>query len=407
MAALMPLQGLAISPFDEPSIGMDTPYYSTADSKSDTCVGPGTAELDGHKLPAAKGGTGLEEAINEAGQVASTGGKVTFSKFATMGQKYRDYYMTMRWRYVKWNWNGTSVAGPENVNWYSEKPRRVLVTNPRTKKSIIAVIMEAGPAPWTGVDGGPNNDPKQGWTNPQDGTPKEYKGRVSGFPPVAFKALGASMRMADGSGDDLIYSWAPDQDAEPGPVSTPSNIADASDCDEVADADILQNKPRLSTSGKIRPTAVVLHWWGGNAPQDQGIKFLYNVLESRGLSVQLGILKDGKTYQMTNSLTSRALHATCANDSAIGIEIEGMPEDFGASGPTKRPEQFKAVVATTKYLMEKYDIPLETKFSGGKFTGIYSHKEVDNLCPRPSGKPDVDDEYLAKVKDALKGGDVQ
>src|SRR5688572_15854764 len=115
MAALLPLQALAISPFDEAAVGLDTPYYSTADTKSsDTCVGPGTAELDGHKLPAAKGGTGLEEAINEAGQVASTGGKVTFSKFATMGQKYRDYYMTMRWRYVKWNWNGTAVTGPEN-----------------------------------------------------------------------------------------------------------------------------------------------------------------------------------------------------------------------------------------------------------------------------------------------------
>ena len=209
--------------------------------------GPGSAlptgggsTLNGHTLPAAKGGTGFEETVNERGQVPSTGGYVTFaeniqradtenkhqdptnptdtSKKVSMQQLYRWYYVTMRWRYVKWFWNGNSQSpGPESVDFYSKAPR-VLVTNPRTNKSIIAVVLEAGPAPWTGVDFDSNNNPKQGWTNPQDGTPATYKGRVSGFPPQAIKDLGATMRMQDGSGDDLVYTWAPDQNALPGPV---------------------------------------------------------------------------------------------------------------------------------------------------------------------------------------------
>ncbi len=410
---LIPSPALAANDIDRKANYQDYPYYSNADLESiESCLGSGTAELEGHKLPATKGGVGLEESINASGQVPSTGGRVTFHQFASLGQEYRDYYITMRWRYVKWNWNGTSVSpGPETVNWYAAKPRRVLVTNPRTKKSIIAAILESGPGPWTGVDTAPNNDPKQGWTNPQDGTPREYKGRVSGLPPKAFEAIGATMRMADGSGDDLIYSWAPDQDAKPGPVRTPSNVSGAADCDEVGDADILQYRPRLPTTGRIKPTAIVLHWWGGNAPEGQGVRFLINALRgnascgSAGCSVQLGILKDGKTYQLTNSLTSRALHAVCANDYAIGIEIEGGPSDFGAQGPTRRPEQFQAVVATTKYLMERFDIPLEgvvkSPASNGA-EGVHSHEEIDRNCPSGSGKTDVDDAYLRKVKDALR-----
>lgn len=176
----------------------------------------GGATLDGHTLPAASGGTGVEEAIDEQGRVAS-GGRVTFHGNAALGQEYRDYYITMRWRYATWNWNGTSAPGPEDVAFYAQAPR-VLVTNPRTGKSIIAVVLEAGPAPWTGVDTNSNNTPKQGWVNPQDGTPSEYKGRVAGFPPTAIEALGAAQRYGDGSGDDLIYSWASDQTATPGPT---------------------------------------------------------------------------------------------------------------------------------------------------------------------------------------------
>jgi hypothetical protein len=213
-------------------------YYIPGDvcgTEGDPSAIGGPGSLEGHTLPAAKGGTGFEEAINENGQIPGKG-FVTFSQNVrnapttpiagdpegrSLQDLYRQYYITMRWRYVKWNWDGGGVSpGPESVDFYSKTPR-VLVTNPRTGKSIIAAVLEAGPAPWTGVDGSSNNTPKQGWVNPQDGTPATYHGRVSGFPPRAIADLGATMRMRGDPniGDELIYQWAPDQTANPGPVS--------------------------------------------------------------------------------------------------------------------------------------------------------------------------------------------
>lgn len=584
---LSPLNTLAISENDLEKINLDTTFYDESDLANSACTEQGAEVLDGHKLPATKGGTGYEDPINEAGQIPG-GGTVTWSRHARLGQEYRDYYINMRWDHAKWFWNGDATdINQEKYAWYNEKPRKVLVTNPRTKKSIIAAVVESGPAPWTGVDGGKNNEPKQGYVNPMFGTPAEYKGRVSGMPPTAYRYLGAAQRMADGSGDDLLYSWAPDQNAKPGPVTTSAStttkstvvigdsisvgmrdygelkqklsdsgwkstidasggrsiatagstdaktsglkavqdnkdkiknasvvvvqlgtnrsndlnqfrslvkdmakdikqinssakivwvnifsqvpqkesynnalqqlaqtedftVLDVTDknieldsdnthataagykklstviveginsygkgdanCEEIGDANIIQYKPRMPTSGKIRPTAIILHWWGFNAAGNTGIQHLVNGLKGNrdcgpsGCSVQLGILRDGKTYQLTNSLTSRALHAVCANEYAIGIEIEGTDSNFGATGPEKRPEQFKAVVATVKYLMEKYDIPLESTVqnpSSRGAKGVVSHKQIDARCPSGSGKPDVDDAYLQKVKEAIKNG---
>lgn len=212
------------------SIYNNTPFFAENDNLGCGEQGAGSS-LEGHNLPAIKGGTGFEEAINAQGQVGSTGGYVTFHDTLTnapanLRQAYRDYYITMRWRYVKWNWDGSSTSsGPEDKGFYAKAPR-ILVTNPKNGKSIIAVVLEAGPAPWTGIDSGSNNNAKQGWVNPQDGTPSSYRGRVSGFPPTAIKALGAEMRMMDGSGGDLLYAWASDQNAKPGPVATaPGSIA--------------------------------------------------------------------------------------------------------------------------------------------------------------------------------------
>jgi hypothetical protein len=213
----------------------------------------------GHKLPAEQGGTGIEDPLSEDGHVifndGSLGAKVAFSNLIpqsdpTLSQLYRDYYITMRWNYVKWGWDGfETTTGDEDKEFYSQgnadgTPRKVLVTNPETNKSIVAVVLEAGPAPWTGVLippdsllNGPSGETAEQrsariaqlrawlnerapdyWKTPQAGTPEGYNGRVSGLPPTAIAALGATMRMADGSGHDLIYSWAPDQTAQPGPI---------------------------------------------------------------------------------------------------------------------------------------------------------------------------------------------
>ncbi len=194
----------------------------------DTCdnvIGGGsatTADIP-FALPATSGRAGLEEAVLTDGSLVSNPGgpRVTFSGFAGLGQEYRDYYITMRWGYVAWNWNGTAASTPggsEYLAWMKQAPRIVKVTNPDNGKSIYAAAIEAGPAPWTGVDRSSNNDPKQGWTNPQVGTPSGYTGRVSGFPPVAFNYLGIQQGMSDGSGTILQYEWAADQSVKPGPA---------------------------------------------------------------------------------------------------------------------------------------------------------------------------------------------
>lgn len=170
----------------------------------------------------------------------------------------------------------------------------------------------------------------------------------------------------------------------------------------VGEAKIIQKKPySRHTGGKMsnKPTAIVLHWWGGRS-NGQGINFLTSVLNDRRLSVQLGITADGKTYQLTRTLDTVAYHATCVNSYAIGIEIEGLPSDFGAGGPADNPEKFNAVVATVKYLQDKYNIPTEAVYSSSKVKGVTTHRDVDDkLCG--GTKPDVDKDYYRKVLEAL------
>ena len=239
-------------------------YFNTEIDRCGDELGPnqatalGPKDASGHSLPAAKGGTGFEEEIDASGRVksmwgkpADAGGYVTFSEnvrkapteknikdpaggggMVSVQDLYRNYYITMRWRYVLWNWDGSSAGGAKETKDFYGKAPRVLVTNPENGKSIIAVVLEAGPAPWTGVLDPPNgvdytayanaHKPPY-WEGPVDGTPLGYRGRVSGFPPAAIKALGAEQRQSSGlngeaKGGDLIYSWAADQSALPGPT---------------------------------------------------------------------------------------------------------------------------------------------------------------------------------------------
>jgi hypothetical protein len=61
-------------------------------------------------------------------------------------------------------------------------------------------------------------------------------------------------------------------------------------------------------------------------------------------------------------------------------------------------------------LMQKYDIPLDGPLAadGRSGSGVHSHKEVDANCQfadgsyAGQGKDDVDDEYLATVKQAVR-----
>lgn len=218
-------QAIALSQYEREALQYNGPMYlpETTCSATGSVGSADGQELDGFRLPASHGYTGNEEAINTQGVIPRTGGGVAFAQHASKGQAYRDYYITMRWTYAEWYWNGdANVVDNEQVQWLGEKPRLVLVTNPRTNKSIIAAVLEAGPAPWTGIDTSENNNAKHGWQQPQIGTPPDssgYKGRVSGFPPRAIQELGAEQGQGNGEiGHDLLYAWAPDQNATPGPT---------------------------------------------------------------------------------------------------------------------------------------------------------------------------------------------
>ena len=158
--------------------------------------------------------------------------------------------------------------------------------------------------------------------------------------------------------------------------------------------------PHVDSSRKINPTAIVLHWWGqweGMPTEDQGIKTLSDVLETREMSVQYGVLANGDIYQLTATPNTWARHAKDANNSAIGIEIEGK----GAEDLDSNPAQYLSVVALTRYLKKQYAIAdtfrVEDSPEGPRFFGVTSHKQVDPYCANANGKDDVHDEYLRRV----------
>lgn len=168
------------------------------------------------------------------------------------------------------------------------------------------------------------------------------------------------------------------------PSSTPTGLAT-----------IEKYEPALTTSGqKITPKGITLHWWGGRG----GIDSLVSTLRSRNLGVQFGITADGKIYQLTPSEDDLVGHASGANSTTFGIEIEGTPEDFGASGPTSNPAKFNATVQLVRYLSDKYNISKEAilplDLVCGDIVGIHPHKAY-NKCGNT--KIDIDDAYFNAV----------
>lgn len=198
-------------------------------------------KLDGMTIPDDHGKFAPLPAIDSTGTFEHDilGTQVAFHNLAaTLEQPYRDYYIAMRWDYSWWNWDGShSTVDPKQEASMQSKPRMVLVTDTRTGKSVVVTALEAGPAPWMGVDSQPNNIPKEGWVNPQPSGGLAYTGDVAGLSPAAVTALGdpsdpkigeARPGDVDASGnsigDELKFSWA-DQGTKPGSftVNQPSD----------------------------------------------------------------------------------------------------------------------------------------------------------------------------------------
>lgn len=155
--------------------------------------------------------------------------------------------------------------------------------------------------------------------------------------------------------------------------------------------------PWVDPEATITPTAIVLHWW--EEPIDKGnIELLEALWAERGLASQFAVLADGSIHRLTPHENSFSRHAKCANDSAIGIEIQGL----GAADLDANDIQFRAVVALTRYLKNKYAIEdtfrVEELGDGKRrFYGVTSHKNVDVYCSDANGKQDVHDAYLERV----------
>lgn len=176
---------------------------------------------------------------------------------------------------------------------------------------------------------------------------------------------------------------------------------------------------------KIKPTAVLLHWWGNDG--SGGIDGLVNGLnsvpttfdpslkstdkhpENGHTSVQVGVDLNGKAYQLTPTLDTFARHGTCANDWTVGVEIAGSKPGSG-SYIGDNEKQFKGVVAVVRELMATYDIPAKSVVgpNARSGSGIVSHHTVDAKCTWKdgvrfgSGKTDVGQEYLDRVLAAVR-----
>lgn len=192
--------------------------------------------LEGHTLPAASGGAAKEEEahiVNGRARLVRNGAPLALFP-AGVTENDVKFYMDMRWRYVLWAWDGTtkSAGAAESGSWYKEAVRKVLVTNPATGKSIVAAIIEAGPAPWTGTPENNKASPPSYWQGYVDGTPAEYNGFVAGLSPSTYEALGGpAIQWTRGKGVALNYSWA-DQSLVSGTIiengkvtSTPSSAS--------------------------------------------------------------------------------------------------------------------------------------------------------------------------------------
>lgn len=185
---------------------------------------------------------------------------------------------------------------------------------------------------------------------------------------------------------------------------------------------IIQQHIAWKTDETIKPTAILLHWTAAYNGGPDAIKAFVTGAEGNmstynpdlkstdphpkvgHVTVQVAVMGNGNAYQLLPELNSFARHAKCANQWAIGIEIEGWnPGHAHYIGNNKK--QYETVVKVVRELMAKYKIKAESVVAedGKSGRGIVSHAQVDKKCKwadgvyAGSGKTDVDQKYLDRV----------
>jgi hypothetical protein len=162
----------------------------------------------------------------------------------------------------------------------------------------------------------------------------------------------------------------------------------------------------VDQSKLITPTAIVLHYW--QEPIEAGDLERLEELWApprfeTGLSSQFVVLAKPEVYQCVEAPNVWCRHAKEANNSAIGIEIQGSgPKDLDGN-----QEQFEQVVELVRYLKDLYAIEDDFRVTGLgtpdiRFYGLATHQMVDAFCLARNGKVDVHLEYLIRVQEALR-----
>jgi N-acetylmuramoyl-L-alanine amidase len=148
---------------------------------------------------------------------------------------------------------------------------------------------------------------------------------------------------------------------------------------------------------KIDPTCIVLHFTA-IPDYDQSLK----TLEMRRLSATLMIDKNGKIYQLLDSIDHSARAAGGTNNNCIQIEIVGKNTNELMSNNT----QYNQVVKVVKELTSKYYIPLNNQRIES-FKGIFSHTQAKKKWGKSValiGKDfDPGEPYMKRVIEELGG----
>lgn len=123
---------------------------------------------------------------------------------------------------------------------------------------------------------------------------------------------------------------------------------------------------RYNHRGGIHPDCIVLHYTA--IPDYQ--KTL-EVLEKRNLSATFLADKDGKIYQLLDSILDTAAAATGTNANCFQVEIVGKDTEMLLANR----EQTDAVVRLVRELSEKFKIPLNNE-KVESLRGVYSHTQA-------------------------------
>ncbi len=159
------------------------------------------------------------------------------------------------------------------------------------------------------------------------------------------------------------------------------------------------------TGPQMTPSSIILHWTTAeyDKPQDL-VDILKGRIESpdypNGRAVQLTIDKEGKVYQLAETLETKPIQSMEDkgwNDSSIGIEIESgsFGDDMSKyeNDLITNSTQYASVLSVVKELMSKYNIANEKNIAEKK--GVFGHLEVN------AGSSDPGAGYMEKIRKDL------